>query len=724
MAEGAEEKKSAKERLPDLLGLIGSVAVLAVAFMVYTNKVPKNFWSYFSYFYIFATIGILGILGEKIATSLLMFVLPVLLGAATLAFKLKPQKYPLEDWWEIYSVLVLFSAGFLIYVFFRFEQLKTVGQGQGSGGAIGAAGEDGNLKARVDPKIAAKYREEVQKKQKSKENAMDSALKGDAASGAEGEPGGAEGNPADAEAEGKPAEDKPEIVESAEERMEREVREIREEFSKRSMRLTTTLMRIKNLAKSLDRDQIFSNIVEIIAKGMDADKVQLLLNDEKEGKFRIVKAAGSKPKDYKDIEINHEENSMITFLMRQKMNEVTGGVGALGVKECEMDPKTKGLVGQGTLKSVICAPIYAEGKLFAVINVESMRNPDYTRDDQNLLATCADIAGLVMKNAKLYSATMDDLVSAQKLSEDQLKKNEELKGSLSRIVSPSVAEMIMSDPSGLKLGGSKCEVTMFFSDIRGFTKMSESMDPTDIVEQLNVYFTRMTDILMALDGTLDKYVGDELMALFGAPVSREDDPIRAVLCGVKMLEALRELQEIWKKENKPVIQIGIGINTGEVTAGYMGSEKQLSYTVIGDNVNLAARVMSVAKGMQLFITRSTYDRVKDFFIIEQRESIMVKGKSMPIDIFEVMGINPEADLSEFLKHGAGKLAGGAAGSAAHAKPAAKSSGPVSSAMPQDENSMKQNIKIDDKPKVIECQNCGTQNDMQEKFCVKCGMPIF
>ncbi|MEW6710386.1 MAG: adenylate/guanylate cyclase domain-containing protein, partial [Candidatus Riflebacteria bacterium] len=289
---------------------------------------------------------------------------------------------------------------------------------------------------------------------------------------------------------------------------------------------------------------------------------------------------------------------------------------------------------------------------------------------------------------------------------------------------PSVAEMIMSDPSGLKLGGSKCEVTMFFSDIRGFTKMSENMDPTDIVEQLNVYFTRMTDILMALDGTLDKYVGDELMALFGAPVSREDDPIRAVLCGVKMLEALRELQEVWKKENKPVIQIGVGINTGEVTAGYMGSEKQLSYTVIGDNVNLAARVMSVAKGMQLFITRSTYDRVKDFFIIEQRESIMVKGKSMPIDIFEVMGVNPQADLSEFLKHGAGKFAGGDTGSAAHAKPAVKSSGPVSSAMPQDENSMKQNIKIDDKPKVIECQNCGTQNDMQEKFCVKCGMPIF
>lgn len=121
------------------------------------------------------------------------------------------------------------------------------------------------------------------------------------------------------------------------------MREIRDEFSKRSMKLTTTLMRIKNLTKSLDRDQIFNNIVEIISKGLDSQKVQLLLNDEKEGKFRIVKAIGMKPKEWKEIEIPHEENSMITYLLRQRMNEVTGGAGALGVKECEMDPKMKGL---------------------------------------------------------------------------------------------------------------------------------------------------------------------------------------------------------------------------------------------------------------------------------------------------------------------------------------------------------------------------------------------
>jgi hypothetical protein len=395
------ESKSLKERLPDLLGVLGSVAVLGIAFMIFTNKIPRNFWSYFSYFYVFAAIGVLGILGEKAATSLLSFVRHVLLAlAATIAIKFKPKQFPIEDWWEVYSVLVLFSAGFLVYLFFRFEQIKASG-GEGGDGQ----GGPGSLRTRVDPAAAAKYRDEMLKKEKDKEGKMDAALKGGAKEG-DKLPEPAEGEPAAREAgEQTPAA----TVETSEERMEREMREIKEEFSKRSMKLTTTLMRIKNLAKSLDRDQIFTNIVEIIAKGLDATKVQLLLNDEKECKFRIVKAIGMKPKEYKEVEINHEENSMITYLLRQKMNEVTGGAGALGIKECEMDPKTTGLVGQGALKSLIAAPIYAEGKLFAIINVEQMNNPDYTRDDQNLIATCADVAGLVMKNAKLYSATMDIL---------------------------------------------------------------------------------------------------------------------------------------------------------------------------------------------------------------------------------------------------------------------------------------------------------------------------
>ncbi len=717
-------KADSQKKLVDLFCGIGSLLAVGAAIAIFLNKLPKNLTkiqSFFSYFYILAIAGFLGVLGEQYSIMLLGFSLPVLMAGATILIKLKPTQFPIEDWWDQYSIMVLFSAGFLLYLYVRFDNLRKNGPAiADTTGKV--TGSDGNLKARVDPALAAKYRAEMDAKNKKESASFDKALgvNKEADNKTIGVPGVAKAGPADKAKDGKA--DK-QSNETNEERMEREVREMREEFNKRSMRLTTTLMRIKNLTKSLDRDQIFANTVEIITKGLDAKKVQLLLNDEKEGKLRIVKATGMKPSEYKNFEVPYEEVSMITHLLDQKINEVTGGAGAFGVKECEMDPQMKGLIGKGVLSTILAAPIYAEGKLFAILNVEEMNNPDYTRDDQNLLTTCADVAGLVMKNAKLYSATMDDLVSAQKLSEDQLKQNEQLRGSLNRIVSPAVAEMIMSDPSALKLGGKKCEVSCFFSDIRGFTKMSENMDPTDIVEQLNVYFTRMTDILMELDGTLDKYVGDELMALFGAPVARSDDPIRAVLCGVRMLDALRELQEVWKKEGKPVIQIGVGVNTGIVTAGYMGSEKALSYTVIGDNVNLAARIMAQAKGMEMYITRATYERVKDYFDIEQRESIMVKGKSMPIEIFCVLKVKDGVDMSQVI----GKDVGHVAKSLVEDKPKKSESNvnkPLNNLPPNmKEEDMKQNIQIEE-VKMIACSNCGQENPPQEKFCTKCGMPIF
>jgi class 3 adenylate cyclase len=693
MSNGVEEKKGFKDRIPDILAFLGSLGMIALAYLVATNKIPKVYSWLYQHFYIFAAVGVLGFLGEAISTTLLIFFLPVILVGSTLAFKFKPEKYPLEEWWDVYSLLVVFSAGFCVFLFYRWEQLKK------------EKGVETNINARVDPNAAARYRAE---------QAQKAAKEDDKLGSLKNEDGGRKLKKK--KEEEKPAEPV-DPNETPEQRMEREMRQIKDEFSRKSMKLTTTLLRMKNLAKSLDRDEIFSTVLEIISKGLDADRVQLLLNDDQGGKLRVVRAEGMQSKEYKDLIIPHEENCIITFLAKQG-GDGTGG--ALGVKECEVDPKTRGLIGQGQIKTVLAAPIVVEGKVFAVVNIERMKVPDYNRDDQNLVATCADIASLVMKNAKLYAATMDDLVSTKKISEEQLKKNEELKGSLSRIVSPSVAEMIMKDPSGLKLGGDKTVVTMFFSDIRGFTRMSEKMDPTAIVEQLNVYFTRMTDILMELDGTLDKYVGDELMALFGAPVARPDDPLRAVLTGLRMLSALRELQEVWRKENKPIIEIGLGINTGEVTAGYMGSEKQLSYTVIGDNVNLAARVMGNAKPMQLLITKATLDHVSDYFDVDVLEPIMVKGKSMPIDIFLVKSVKAGVNLEKLLGEGKalGSLRTVNSRSTSPVDRASSASGNLSP------DQLKQNIQIDTKPKTIDCANCGTENDGQTKFCCKCGMPIF
>ncbi|MBF0408828.1 MAG: hypothetical protein HQM10_15885 [Candidatus Riflebacteria bacterium] len=688
--ENPENEK--KSRTQEYIFLAASIIVIILAYLIYNKKIPKMYRWISEHYYVAGIAGFLGLIGERAAMTIIGIFLPLLLISLTVAFKLKPEKFNINEWFGVYSALVIFSGAYIFYIFQRWEKLKNNANG---------ASAQVNLTDRIDPSLAARYRQQEAVKHAAEKPSLDKI----AGVLRTKEPPKASAEPVNPN-------------ETAAERAEREARHIKEEFNRKTIKLSTTLLRIKNLTKTLDRDEIFSSVVEIIAKGLDGEVVQLLLNSEKDQVLRIVRAEGMQAKAAKEVFIPYSENSMITYFFKAEGGKVAEG-GSLGVKECQIDPKLKGLVGQGSIKTVLAAPIIFDSKIFAIINVEKMKNPDYTRDDQNLIATCADIAGLVMKNAKLYAATVDDLVSVKKISEEQLRKNEELAGSLSRIVSPRVAELIMHNPSGLKLGGEKCIVTMFFSDIRGFTRMSEGMDPTDIVQQLNVYFTAMTDILMELDGTLDKYVGDELMALFGAPVGSPDDPIRAVLCGVKMLDKLRMLQEQWVAEGRPKIEIGIGINTGEVTAGYMGSEKQLSYTVIGDNVNLAARVMANAKPMQLLITRTTYEKVKDYFEIEPLEPIMVKGKSMAIDIFLVNSAKPDVDWATVIGSEISLASMGGEGQPAEDAPMKISS--IASEISKDP--LKQNFVADSGKRILECRECGIENNSQNKFCSHCGKPL-
>ncbi|MBF0499874.1 MAG: hypothetical protein HQM09_07065 [Candidatus Riflebacteria bacterium] len=704
MSDSGLEQKSSAGKLIDFLALAGFVATILASYLIATNKAPRTIKWLYEHFYLFAVVGTIGFLGERISVALLILLLPTALIGGTYFLTFQPEKYPLEDWFALYSMLVVSAALFSFYLFYRWEQTKKM-----------RAIEGEVPKSRVDPAIVAQYRDE-QLREKAAENEklaglapLVSAREGDTKRKLKGA-----------------KEEKPlNPNETADQRFRRETDELKELLNQKTMKFSSTLVRMKELSKSLEHSEIYKAIIENIEKGVDGERVQLLLNNEKDSCLRVVEVNKGTPENesrrLKELVIPHEENSMLGYLMTSSKSVAVTSL--IGAQDLKLDPKTSGLVDKGLLKSILIAPIYVQKKIFAVINVEKLKKADYTRDDQNLVATCADVAGLVMSNAKLYAATMEDLSSTKKISEEQLRKNEEMKGALSRIVSPRVLEMMLKNPSMMKLGGTKCEVTVFFSDIRGFTRMSEGMDPQVLVEQLNVYFTRMTDILMQMDGTLDKYVGDEMMALFGAPASQPDDPFRAVLCAITMMSALRELQVVWKKEGKPVIEIGIGIHTGIMTAGYMGSEKQLSYTVIGDNVNLGARVMANAKPMEILITRAVFERVKECFETEVLEPIMVKGKSMAIEIFLVKkvkaGVNLETVMSKSTAMGEEVTVG--AQSAAAASTVRSQS--VLMGLTTEQQS-KQNVQIDTKPKVIECANCGTENDMQIKFCSKCGMPIF
>ena len=212
-----------------------------------------------------------------------------------------------------------------------------------------------------------------------------------------------------------------------------------------------------------------------------------------------------------------------------------------------------------------------------------------------------------------------------------------IKKMFSRYVSKDVFEQLVANPSLAALGGARRNMTVLFSDIRGFTTMSEKGTPEDVVAQLNELFTRMVAVVFDHRGTVDKFVGDMVMALYGAPLDDEDHADHAVQTALAMIQTLQEMNRQWQAQGKPTLDIGIGVNTGDMVAGNIGSDTIMSYTVIGDAVNLGARLESLNKdyATRIIISEFTRARLKGQYDIHPLGDVVVKGKTRPVAIFEV-----------------------------------------------------------------------------------------
>lgn len=204
-----------------------------------------------------------------------------------------------------------------------------------------------------------------------------------------------------------------------------------------------------------------------------------------------------------------------------------------------------------------------------------------------------------------------------------------------RYVSKGVVDEILSSQEEIQLGGIRRDVTLVFVDIRGFTTLSEQIEPEEVIQILNEYLDLCTQAVFEFEGTLDKFIGDGVMAIFGAPVSQEDHAQRAIRSALRMKEKAGELAERLEREYGRSVQFGVGINSGPAVIGNIGSEDRLDYTAIGDNVNLAARLESVAKPGQVLISSHTYEKVRDDFKVTPLEEIKVKGKEKPVMIYQV-----------------------------------------------------------------------------------------
>ena len=290
-----------------------------------------------------------------------------------------------------------------------------------------------------------------------------------------------------------------------------------------------------------------------------------------------------------------------------------------------------------TLRSFLTRKIIAPLEAIAAAN-RGLRNDDPAARQVDLAAdTPREIQDIVSTRSRMLQTILE-------VSEQRLRLVNFVKETFGRYLSKKVVDEILESPGGQDIGGHRETVTILMSDLRGFTSLSETRDPEEMVRLLNRYLERMSEIILAYDGIIDEILGDAILAVFGVPEKGDDDALRAVACAVAMQNALKGLNGEIEAEGWPPLEMGIGINTGGVIVGNIGSEVRMKYGIVGAAVNVAARIESNTVGGQVLIGETTHELVRDRVAAERPQTAMMKGLKKPLVFYPITGIGPPYDL--------------------------------------------------------------------------------
>jgi adenylate cyclase len=274
--------------------------------------------------------------------------------------------------------------------------------------------------------------------------------------------------------------------------------------------------------------------------------------------------------------------------------------------------------------SAIVAPLLHNNEILGVLWLDSETLAQFQPKDMEIVTAIAAQAAMFIEITILGKKIEQEIVNRERFS---------------RLLSPNVAKRVLSGALEVKKGGQLVEeCTVFNSDIRGFTRMSEGANPAGVVDMMNEYFEQMVEVVFKYEGTLDKFMGDGIMALWGAPVVHPDDALRSVSCALEQMDVLARFNRRRIEENYEALAIGIGIHTGPLVAGYIGSSKALSYTVIGDVANTSARVCGIAAPGQILVSEATLARLQNKVEVDELPPANLKGKEKPFRIFNVKGL--------------------------------------------------------------------------------------
>ncbi|HEX2449624.1 MAG TPA: adenylate/guanylate cyclase domain-containing protein [Gemmatimonadales bacterium] len=376
-------------------------------------------------------------------------------------------------------------------------------------------------------------------------------------------------------------------------------------------KLNLLLSVAQKLSGELDIDRLLDTIVSVTFEVMQVDRVSILLRNDGTGELvpRISRTRVG------DAEFQHVPRSIVQKVVDERLAVLT--------QNAATDTRFKGKsILQQSVRSAMCSPLMAQGdEVLGVLYVDNLAMANsFADDDLQFLVAFSGLAAVAIGNSR-YA--------------DRLQREETVRANFERYFAPNVAAEIARHQQAIRLGGDRRPMTVLFADIRNFTAMAEQMEPDAIAALLTDYFTEMVEVIFEHGGTLDKFIGDALMALWGAPMAQPNDAHRAYQAAVAMQQTVEGLNQRWRAAGRPTIAVGIGINYGEVFVGNIGSHRRLEYTVIGDVVNVAQRLSAEAGPGDILVSEDFRRAVAGPVDAEHMPGTGLKGKTQTVEVFRV-----------------------------------------------------------------------------------------
>ena len=367
----------------------------------------------------------------------------------------------------------------------------------------------------------------------------------------------------------------------------------------------------KELSQQVEIDRLLEKVVDVTFQVMSVDRVAILLA----GDDGVMTPRSQRSRAAGPAGEWHVPRAIVRKTVAERV--------AVLIENVPADLRFgDGTVAHHRVQSALCAPLLGgQGAVLGLIYLDNLgATHSFGEEDLDFLTAFSGMVSVAIDNSRLVERARREAV---RLSNFQ------------RYFTPDLAQQIGGEEGAIQLGGAKRRVVVLFSDIRGFTALSEAMSPDEIARLLTEYFTEMVEIVFEHGGTLDKFMGDALMSLWGAPLGREDDADRAIRAAAAMQRALERLNEAWRRDGRPALEVGIGINVGEVFAGNIGSERRLEYTVIGDAVNTAARLCAEAAPGEILISDMLYRALTSPPPVTALPPLPLKGKVMAVLVYRV-----------------------------------------------------------------------------------------